>query len=256
MWGLLATLAALRANGPCLNGWLVVCMCSMSSRRSFAGVKAKWMAQVLKKPSVKRKRPTRAVIKGAIAPRVELKYCDLPGATYLADTTGSVTALNLIAVGDDNTTRDGRQVTIKSVQFRGTLVPVDNTTLPAKCRLMLVWDNAVNSGTIATVAQILNAASAAAFPLIDNQNRFTVLVDRSYVVGGVSDVATQAYSMSPACHNVEIYKSINAITQYSGTTAAIGSIQNGALLMLTIGDKAAGAGGAFLGATRVRFTDD
>lgn len=201
----------------------------------------------------------RSAVKGAIAPsggRPELKYVDTASALYGVNTTGSVTCLNLIAVGDDNTTRDGRQVTIKSVQLHGMIFPEDNTTSNIKGRVMLVWDNANNSGAIATIAQILTAADGVAFPLIDNANRFTILVDRTFAVGKVDNTATQAFASSPTTFDVEIYKLINCVTQYSGTTAAIGSIQNGALLLVTVGSGAAGAAATLNAATRVRFTDD
>jgi len=200
-----------------------------------------------------------AFAKGAIAPfagRRELKYLDIASATYAADTTGTVTALNLLAVGDDNTSRDGRQVTIKSVQVRGYLEPQDATTVPTKCRILLVWDNAVNSGTIATVTDILTASTSVSFPKIDNSRRFTILVDHSFTAGGVSNVASQTYAQGQITEDIEIYKKLNLITQYSGTTAAIGSIQNGALLMVTIGSNAAASASEALLATRIRFTDD
>lgn len=232
------------------------------------GVRARWLEQYKKRtvPLV----PVRLVarkqmgqwggkkpkVKGAIRARKELKYVDTAAAAYAADTTGTVTALNLTAVGDDNTSRDGRQATMKSVQLHGILGPVDITTVQSKCRLLLVWDNAVNSGTIATVAQILTSANATSFPLVDNANRFTILVDRTYAVGGLDTTATQTYAMSPSVHDVEVYKRLDVVTQYSGTTAAIGSIQNGALLMVTIGTAAPAAGGSFNLAARVRFTDD
>jgi len=206
-----------------------------------------------------RNRAPRAQIKGAIAAyggQRELKYVDVAQATYACDTTGSVTCLNLLAVGDDNTTRDGRQVTIKSVQLHGIVQPQDTTVGSNKCRVMLVWDNANNSGAIATIAQILAAAVGNAFPLVDNSNRFTILVDRTFALGPFADTATQAYAGCPTVENVEIYKKINQITQYSGTTAAIGSIQNGALLLVTIGTATATAGHNLLAATRVRFTDN
>jgi len=206
--------------------------------------------------AAKRNRAPR--VKGAIAAyggRQELKYVDIASAGYAGDTTGSVTALNLLAVGDDNTSRDGRQVCIKSVQVRGSVFPQDPSTQPTMVRLLLVWDNAVNSGAIATVAQILSAAHSNSFPLIDNANRFTILSDQQFCVGGFSTVATQSYAGSPMILPVSIYKKLNLVTQYSGTTAAIGSIQNGGLLMVTIGDQPAAAGAAFSLATRVRFTD-
>lgn len=195
-------------------------------------------------------------VKGAIRPQKELKYVDVAAATYVADGTGTVTALNLIAVGDDNTSRDGRQVTIKSVQIKGKVQPVDLTaTLDTRARLMLVWDNAVNSGTIATIAQILSAARSDAFPLIDNAQRFTILYDNAWAISAVVTTATQTHR-APGLEVIDIYKRINAVTQFSGTTAAIGSIQNGALLMVTIGDNGTGDGASFTVGTRVRFTDD
>lgn len=203
---------------------------------------------------VRRNRAPR--IKGAIPKTNELKYVDLAVAVYPCDSTGSVTALNLIAVGDDNTTRDGRQVTIKSVQLHGSIAPVDDSVSYNKARVLLVWDNAVNSGTIATIAQILTAANGTAFPLIDNANRFTILVDRTFATGKVSNTATQAFAASITTQDVEIYKKVNSCTQYSGTTAAIGSIQNGALLLVTIGSAAPNDGTQLVASTRVRFTDD
>lgn len=193
--------------------------------------------------------------RGAIRAHKELKFVDIAQANYVADTTGTITALNLIAVGDDFTTRDGRQVTIKSVQIRGCLGPVDAGMVFTKCRLLLVWDNAAN-GAAATIAMVLSAATAASFPLVNNANRFTILVDRSFTIGGFDTTATQAYSMSPAVHDVEIYKRIDSVTQYMGTAADAASVQNGALYMITIGDSAAGLGGTFRVATRVRFCDD
>jgi len=198
-------------------------------------------------------------VKGAIAPyggRRELKYVDIASAAYACDTTGSVTALNLLAIGDDNTTRDGRQVTIKSVQVRGLIRPNDSIVNPSLARVMLVWDNAVNSGTIATIAQILTAADSKSFPLIDNSNRFTILSDDSFALAEQSSTATQSFAGAPMVHCYEKYLRINQVTQYSGTTAAIGSIQNGALYLVTIGSQAAGAGSTLDAATRVRFTDD
>lgn len=201
--------------------------------------------------------PRSARVKGPIVPsRTELKYIDLAGAGYAADTTGSVTALNLCAVGDDNVNRDGRQVTIKSLQVRGIVIPVDDTSGPTLARIMFVWDNAANSGAIATIAQILTASASNAFPLVDNANRFTILRDMTFALGKASNTATQAFAPSPGAHTVDAYMKINQVTQYSGTTAVIGSIQNGALLMVTIGDQAPAAGAQFNIATRVRFVDN
>lgn len=210
-----------------------------------------------KKKSVHYVRRNRAPrVKGAIRSRKELKYNDLGSNSYNIDTTGSVTALNLLAVGDDNTNRDGRQVTIKSIQITGVVKPFDDTTGDSHARVMLVWDNAVNSGAIATIAQILTAANSNSFPLIDNAQRFTILSDMHYAVGKRDNTATQTFAASPSVHALNMYKKLNLVTQYSGTTAVIASIQNGALLLVTIGDQAVNTGALLQCATRVRFTDD
>jgi len=200
------------------------------------------------------------VPKGAIAPfggRKELKYVDT-NIAQACDTTGAVTALNLLAVGDDNNTRDGREVTIKSVQLNAALYTQDSDVGAGVCRVVLVWDNAVNSGTIATIAQIFTAATdlSSAFPLIDNNQRFTILWDSKLAMGEKVSTATQAIVMTPNVTPVNFYKKLNCVTKYSGTSAAIGSIQNGGLLLVTFGRQATGAGYSLVGSARVRFTDN
>lgn len=199
-----------------------------------------------------------AYVKGAIAPyggRKELKYIDT-NLGKACDTTGSVTALNLIAVGDDNTTRDGREVVIKSVQMKGFLTRVDDTVGVAQyCRVMLVWDNAVNSGSIATIAQILTSSTGTAFPLIDNAARFTILSDQTLVLGTYNDTGSYSTVETPGSQKIDLYLKINQVTKYSGTTAAIGSIQNGALLLVCVSTNAASSGAVVNGQVRVRFTD-
>jgi len=197
-------------------------------------------------------------IKGAVAPyggRQELKYNDIASANYICDSTGTVTLLNGLAIGDDNTTRDGRQVCIKSVQLKGFVFPVDDTTSHQKVRVVLVWDNSVNGGAAPTIATIFGSASGNSFPVVDQAQRFTILSDQSFAIGKVDNTATTAIACAPVVHNVEIYKKLNSITQYSSTTAAVGSIQSGGLFLLTMGTAAAAAAANLSCAIRVRFTD-
>jgi len=231
-----------------------------SGRTSRAAYVASLRAVPAAYTATRNRAPRRATVKGAIAPyggRVELKYVDTASANYACDTTGSVTCLNLLAVGDDNTSRDGRQVTIKSVQIRGYLYPTDPNTAPHLCRVLLVWDNASNSGTIATVAQILESATSMAFPNVNNANRFTILHDHVIPQGTLQTTATQTYNAA-VVPDLGFYKRIDQVTQYSGTTAAIGSIQNGALLLVTVGDMTSGSTNGSIAtiSARVRFTDN
>lgn len=195
--------------------------------------------------------------KGAIQNngRKELKYIDVTHTGLVCDTTGTITAINLSAVGDDNTTRDGREITIKSVQLQGLVAPIDSDINPNDSRVMLVWDNAVN-GALPTIANILSTANAFAFPLVDNSDRFTILLDSHSALGQQSSVATQAIAVGAGAHCLRFYKRMNSIVKYNGTTALIASVQNGGMYLVTVGSQAAGLGGSFSGQTRVRFTDN
>lgn len=211
------------------------------------------------KAVAKRNRAPR--IKGSISPKPELKYVDtaLTAGTHIYGTTGLATPINLLAVGDDNTTRDGRQVTIKSVQIKGVIRPLfagAAVSYPSRCRSMLIWDNANNSvatSSATLIAAALTAATSYSFPLVNNQERFTILWDSAKPMGYMDN---DTYgSNSPGCQVVDFYKKLNCTAQYSGTTAVIESIQNGALWFVTLGDQADANAPVFYGNARVRFTD-
>lgn len=223
----------------------------MSSKRSLKGVKEQWKKQ-FKKPSVKKRKVAR--VKGAIPVNPELKFVDLAVANYVCDTTGTLTLLNGIAQGDDYTSRSGRQATMKSVHVHRLVRPYDQSTADSLAALYIVWDNAPK-GTIATIAEVLNAVNSISFPLIDNANRFTILREWHAPIGLVSSTATQSFANSPTTHAVDLYVPLEAVTQFAGTGATIASIQNGALYLISVGSLATTASAMAELATRVRFSD-
>ena len=195
-------------------------------------------------------RPSLAPVRGSIRSAVETKYVDLAETSYNCDTTGTITSLNLIAEGDDNTNRNGRRVLIRDVAVSGYSFPTVATGLKQQHRFMLVWDNAPN-GTAATIALILSAVNTTAFPNPNGVNRFTILWDHTHVLGVDSaTIVDQVIKQFSAAVRV------NCVTQFSGTTAAAASVQNGLLYLVTIGSLAAGttAGTANV-STRVTFNE-
>lgn len=217
-----------------------------------------------KKPMQSRKYKGIARIKGGIKPKAgaqELNFVDVTHAGLVCDTTGTVTLLNGVAQGDDYTNRQGRQVTFKSIQLRGSLRPDDPTNQSMHIgRLMLVWDNATNSaGAVPAITDILVSSSSRAFPLVTNANRFTILWDSYYASGRTANTATQAVTAGPiGPYVINVYKKLNVVTQYSGTSNTISNIQNGALLLVTVGDIATGASDTmkFSGFSRARFLEE
>jgi len=200
-----------------------------------------------------------AQVKGQIKARRELKFLDTSFATYTFDTTGTVTLLNPIAEGDDNINRNSRSVLVKSVAVRGFVAQQPNAvaanTLPQKARLLLVWDNAAN-GALALATDVMVAINAMSFPNVNNEKRFTILFDQSYAIGPFATTATQSI-VDNTVKDIEGLVNLNAPVEFIGTTGAIASIGNGALLAITLGTSATGANAAYGSlAYRVRFQEN
>jgi len=188
-------------------------------------------------------------VKAATRYAKELNYVDIPDAAYVIDTTGSVTLLNGIAEGDDNSARNGRLATMKSVAIAGFAKATVTTGLLQEGRVMLVWDSAPN-GALATLTSILETASSLSFPAVNGENRFTILWDHKFVLD-YNGAAT-----SKSIHDFMTHIALNTNTKFNGTAGTIGSIAEGALLLVTVGSNAAGttAGTATIN-SRVRFVE-
>lgn len=186
----------------------------------------------------------------------ELKYSDVAAAAYAVDTVGSVTLLNGVAVGDDATNRDGRQIFNRSVHVQGILNPVDANTNNHFARIMVVWDSQPNSGTIASITDILAAQTSISNTNLNNRERFTILRDWKTAMGAVDSTATQTYAAAPTVAKVDMFINLKGVTTtYSGTTGVIGSIATGALLLVTLGSTGVGFGSAAFLSSRLRFSD-
>jgi len=217
--------------------------------KNFKGFKGKRVSSVY--PELRR---------GFKAPKVgrtELKVIDTAANEYGIDQTGSVTLIGGVATGTDYTNRIGRRILLKSVQLRGYCQPKDTTAGPQTCRVMIVYDRAPN-GVIATLADIFTVPTSGQSMLnLTNRDRFRVISDTQFAMGQISTTATQTFATGTLFKNMNIYRRLNHLVTFGGTAATIGSIETGALYLVTIGDNtAASTNGALLEATiRVRFTD-
>lgn len=221
----------------------------------------------------KRKRMGKArAVRGQISSfggRKELKYLDtFDTVTGVCDSTsGSTHCLNAILQGDDNISRDGRQVKIISCEIKGFLKPQGLTAgvAPNLIRIALVWDNAVNARTMATThSDIFTEPSAfiPAFPIVDNANRFTILWEEMISMGFTRMITATSVGVaqSPGTFAINKYRKINAITQYITPATVVPTppeamIQNGGLFLVCIGTEPVGQGHNFLFNARIRFVD-
>jgi hypothetical protein len=197
--------------------------------------------------------PKLTQIKGRVVPNQEEHYVDLALAGYGLDTTGTVTALNLTAEGNDNINRLGRKALMKSVCVRGYVNPTSSAQIATEGRISLVWDNGAN-GALPAITDIYTVNTSQSFQNVNNVARFTILSEHRYQIGGYNINATLSYA-DQNIKAVDHYVTLNAVTEYSGTTAAIASVQNGSLLLVTTGTSAAATGLSAGLSTRTTFVD-
>lgn len=234
--------------------------------RNAAARKAARAARV----AVSRSMPTAVVVRSRRAPPAtrgffgsarrsprELKVVDTAEAVYIINTTGSITLINGIAQGSDFNNRIGRRSTMRSVLLQGVTRNTDSLTQAQLARILILWDSQPN-GALPAMTDIFTAATATSPLNLNNRDRFRILAEWRDALGAYLDTAgaPPGFVTADVSRSVYIYKRFNLETTYDGTTAAIGDIQTGAMLLVTIGNEAAANGSHDLRASvRVRFTD-
>jgi len=186
---------------------------------------------------------------------LEKKVVDTAAASYVVDTTGSITLINGVAQGSDYTNRIGRKWTMTAVQLTGVLGPnasADNAT-GTHAKVLIIYDSQPN-GALPSMSDIFTASTSDAFMNLNNRDRFKVIAVHDCALGPFDNTTTVALADN-STQLVNVYKSVQLQVINDGTTAAIGDIQTGALLLVTIGNNGASTGYTFRGAVRIRFVD-
>ncbi len=186
----------------------------------------------------------------------ELKFhdVDLDDATVAA---GAVVtdSINKIAQGVSEVQRVGRKCTIRSINWRFTLL-LSPATASANTsdtlRVLLYLDKQANGAT-ATNTDVLESASYLSFNNLANKGRFRTLMDRTYNINsaaGGGDGTTEDYG--PRDISDSFFKKVNIPIEFNAATGAITEIRSnniGVILM-----SRAGVVG-FASKFRLRFSD-
>jgi len=181
----------------------------------------------------------------------EQKVVDTVSANYALDTTGSVTLVNGVATGTDFTNRIGRKVVWKSVQIRGLWLPADATVSNNLCRICLVWDTQPN-GALPAISDIFNQALGNSMLNLNNRDRFKMIMDKQFIAAEYSAVGQAV----PGTGHIKAFRKLSGLeTIFDGTTNAIGDIQSGSLLLVTLGTQPTASSHVLTAAVRCRFTD-
>jgi len=192
-----------------------------------------------------------AAIAAGLTP--EVKFFDT-ALSFTFDNTGEVPAtgqLALIPQGDTQSTRDGRECVLKSVQIRGALVytPGAAAAPTANSYMYLIQDTQAN-GAAAAVTDVFTSADLwAAHHNLANSDRFRILKKWKW------DWNVQAGATTAYCNmtrQMEFYKKCDIKMQYSSTTGAVAEIKSNNLFLVA-GGLGVDDGVAFAGSCRLRF---
>lgn len=180
----------------------------------------------------------------------ETGYVDLAISSGFT-TSGSIVLLATIAQGTSVQQRVGKKAMYKSIQFRGQAAAGTTATIN-DCAMMIVYDKRP-TGSLPTVADVLDSASPYAMNNDTNSGRFVILMRKDFNLVGNTTTPSTGLEM----RSMDFYKKCaKAVVFKAAGTGAIGDIEEGALYLVCVGNQAAGTGAATLtGNARVRFMD-
>jgi len=198
--------------------------------------------------------PRRAPIRGFVGRAGENKYFDLASATYATDTTGSVTHLDVVTQGDTVNSRDGRKFNPVWVNMRG-YVQNSSTSTATDNVVILLWDKQPNKALCA-ITDVLDAITPESQNKRENASRFQIIRRWNYCLTGKNDGSTVGGYIRNWDKYVRLPPGLIAECTPADTTGAIGNRVTGALIMLTLGNIAAGTAAATLRTSiRIGFKD-
>jgi len=182
----------------------------------------------------------------------EKKFFDTAIA-FNFDSTGEVPAtgqLTLIPQGDTESTRDGRQAVIKSVQIRGVVsyAPAASAAGATIGYLYLVLDTQCNGAAAAITDVFTSNVMATNLLNLNNSGRFRIL--KKWVCPQTSQAGVSA-AYGGNQKQIEFYKKCNIPVDWSAATGAITEIRSNNLFLMagSTSDDLQG----FQGSCRLRF---
>lgn len=195
----------------------------------------------------------------------ELKFLDTVKVATAIGTTGTALSTTLLVIpqGNGESERQGRKVTIRSIQFRGKVnFPSTSTILDMDQRVrILVYVDSQTNKLAAPLADIVNTAGTVdidAFRDLSNTSRFKVLMDRivNLPVHAVRQSSATVGANVPQLHSWQFFKKLNVPIEYdsSADDGTLATITSNNIGIFAISHTATEA--PLVGYTcRVRYTD-
>lgn len=209
-----------------------------------------------KRKSTNFKSTVRSFKKQATKPRVtivrpavkgELKFTDIT-LTQEFSTTGTITLLNGVAQGSNESNRVGTRQDNVSLLLRGA-ISVGAVATASTVRMIVVYDNQTNKLAPA-ITDVLTAVNTGSAMNLSNRDRFRVLLDR------FEYVEASGKAIIPFNHYLKLGQS--RTTYGNGLTGAtVAGITTGAIFLITVGDLVTGTTAPVtkVANSRFRFSD-
>nr|WAE42749.1 MAG: capsid protein [Cressdnaviricota sp.] len=175
----------------------------------------------------------------------EFKYVDAGNGTASCDNTGAIVLLNGMAPGSGASQHIGKEIIMKSIEFKAQ--GQNNYATSGTARMLLVYDRQSNGATPA-ITDVLIAATVQALRNLDNRKRFKILMDYKCSMTGNAGGVFSA--------NHTFYRRLRHPVEFNaGVAGTVADIISGAVFLITLGTQVNGSAITFGETTRIRYTD-
>lgn len=182
-------------------------------------------------------------------PSVEWKYVDTADA-YNVNSTGVLTLINGLSLGNTSTTRIGQKVAIQSLELKYRAAVVATTGLDQTHRILLVLDRQCN-GAALTLADVIVPANTEGLRNLASRRRYKILQDIRFDLNAAAE--------SGSSHAGKLYMKFKKpilVEFNAGNAGTVADISSGSIYMIHLGSNAAGiTAGTCAAVTRLRYTD-
>lgn len=212
-------------------------------------IPGQWNLMAKKRRNIRRS--YRGLNRRGVASR-ETGFVDNALAAFECSTTGTIALVNTVPQGASVNQRVGKKIILKSMQFRGQWI-AGQTTVTADAAVILVYDKRP-TGALPAITDILVTVNSQSFNNDANSGRFQIIKrwDSNFV--GPSVAPTNETAVQSADYFVKL-RNLPVVYKAAGT-GAIGDIEQGALYLVSVGDKATGTlAPIWSTAQRLRFLD-
>lgn len=169
----------------------------------------------------------------------EMKYKDVDGANYAADTTGTITCINVIGEGDGIDTREGHRIRMLGTLIKG-VVSAGSAGTVAIATLLIVQDKMPQpqgAAVVPAITDILEAVNPTAFVNVVGRDRFVILGRYDYSMTG----NTTTPATGKEFYTINEKLDFNIPASWGSGAASVGAATSGLLYAVTLGSAAPSA---------------